>query len=192
MSFLIGVATLFLVQGKAENFFVAGRSLPLWIICFTLASQSIDSNALLGNVDLSYKYQFWDGAVLPIGLGTSLILNGVLLAGKINRDYKGVLTLPDILAKRYGKIVEVLVSIATIISFMMLLAGNLVGMFRNHIATGQFLLFASLQSSTNFLLSILMFPFFLARYGGHRELFVGHLYRWRCVDCGHYYLGVHC
>ena len=82
----------------------------------------------MGNVDLSYKYHFWDGAVLPIGLGLSLIINGVFLAGNINRDHEGVLTLPDILAKRYGVIVEVLVSLATIISFMMLLAGNLVGM----------------------------------------------------------------
>lgn len=127
ISFLIGVATLFLVQGEAENFFVAGRSLPLWIVVFTLAAQSIDSNALLGNADLSYKFHFYDGAVLPIGLGLSLILNGLFLARHINAE-RGVLTLPDVLAKRYGKLVEVLVSLATIVSFMMLLAGNLVGM----------------------------------------------------------------
>jgi Na+/proline symporter len=46
ISFLIGMATLWLVQGKAENFFVAGRSLPLWIVSMTLGAQSIDSNAL--------------------------------------------------------------------------------------------------------------------------------------------------
>jgi hypothetical protein len=56
ISFLIGFATLFLVQGEAENFFVAGRSLPLWIVAITLGAQSIDSNAILGNADLSYKY----------------------------------------------------------------------------------------------------------------------------------------
>lgn len=128
VSFLIGMATLFLVQGEAENFFVGGRSLPLWIVAMTLGAQSIDSNALLGNVDLSYKYHFWDGAVLPIGLGLSLINNGLFLAKHINNDQIGVLTLPDVLSKRYGKVVEVLVSIGTIISFMMLLAGNLVGM----------------------------------------------------------------
>lgn len=127
-SFFIGMGTLLLVQGKAENFFVAGRSLPLWIVAMTLGAQSIDSNALLGNVDLSYKYSFWDGAVLPIGLGLSLLINGVFLAHKINEDHEGVLTLPDILAKRYGRVVEILLSCATIISFMMLLAGNLVGM----------------------------------------------------------------
>jgi hypothetical protein len=56
ISFVIGFATLFLVQGEAENFFVAGRSLPLWIVSMTLGAQSIDSNAILGNADLSYKY----------------------------------------------------------------------------------------------------------------------------------------
>jgi Na+/proline symporter len=65
------------------------------------------------------------GAVIPIGLGLSLIINGVFLADKVNMD--NVLTLPDIFAKRYGKTVEILVSLATVISFIMLLAGNLVG-----------------------------------------------------------------
>jgi Na+/proline symporter len=127
ISFLVGFATLFLVHGEAENFFVAGRSLPLWIVSMTLGAQSIDSNAILGNADLSYKYHFFDGAVLPMGLGLSLILNGLLLARHINAE-RNVLTLPDVFAKRYGRVVEVLVSIAAIISFMMLLAGNLVGM----------------------------------------------------------------
>lgn len=77
-------------------------------------------------MDLSYKYHFYDGAVLPIGLGLSLILNGIFLASKINQD--NALTLPDVFAKRYGKVVEILASICTLISFLMLLAGNLVGM----------------------------------------------------------------
>ena len=55
-SFLIGFATLFFQEGEADNFFVAGRSLPLWIVAMTLGAQSIDSNAILGNADLSYKY----------------------------------------------------------------------------------------------------------------------------------------
>ena len=123
---LVGFSTVYFVKDKSVNYFVAGRSLPLWVIIATLASQSLDSNAILGNVDLSYKYHFWDGAVLPIGLGLSLILNGLFLAGKINND--GALTLPDVFAKRYGKVVELMVSLCTIISFLCLLAGNLVGM----------------------------------------------------------------
>jgi len=127
LSFFIGLLTYFLVKGEAENYFVAGKSLPLWIVAMTLGAQSVDSNSLLGNVDLSYKYQFYDGAVIPIGLGLSLILNGIFLAGKINRE-EGVLTLPDVLSRRYGKVVEVLVGLVSIVSFLMLLAGNLVGM----------------------------------------------------------------
>jgi solute:Na+ symporter, SSS family len=59
-------------------------------------------------------------------LGTSLINNAILLAAKINQE-KNVLTLPDVLAKRYGKVVEVMVSCVSLASFMFLLAGNLVG-----------------------------------------------------------------
>ena len=129
LSFLIGALTYFLVQGEAENYFVAGKSLPLWIVAMTLGAQSVDSNSLLGNVDLSYRFHFFDGAVIPIGLGLSLILNGLLLAGKINAE-ENVLTLPDVLAKRYGKVVEVMVGLVSITSFLMLLAGNLVGMGR--------------------------------------------------------------
>jgi Na+/proline symporter len=55
LCFIIGAATYFMVRGQSVNFFVAGRSLPLWVVAVTLAAQSVDSNALLGNVDLSYK-----------------------------------------------------------------------------------------------------------------------------------------
>lgn len=150
---VVGVACFFFIKGKSENFFVAGRTLPVWvrfalsilqttrlkfspkidvhhlihqIVTATLAASAIDSNAILGNAMLSYKYSFWDGAVLPIGLGLSLILNAVFFARKINVDR--ALTLPDVYAKRYGKVVEIMISICTIISFICLLAGNLVGM----------------------------------------------------------------
>lgn len=90
-------------------------------------SSSFSCLSCVFSVDLSYMFHFWDGAVIPIGLGLSLILNGIFLAAKINAE-KNVLTLPDVLARRYGKVVEVLVSFASIVSFLMLLAGNLVGM----------------------------------------------------------------
>ena len=80
-------AGTYFLKGQSVNFFVAGRSLPLPVIAMTLASQSIDSNALLGNATLSYRYHFWDGAVLPLGLGLSLILNAVFLAKRMNEEY---------------------------------------------------------------------------------------------------------
>ena len=127
VSFILGILTIFLVKDDATNFFLAGKSLPLWIVAFTLGAQSIDSNAILGNVTNSFRFHFFDGFVLPAGLGLSLILNGIFLAPHMNKE-ENVLTLPDVLAKRYGKVPEVLCSICSLISFMMLLAGNLVGM----------------------------------------------------------------
>ena len=93
----------------------------------TLGAQAIESGGLLGNVNLSYKFHFWDGAVIPIGLGCSLLLNAIFFASKLNAE-SNVLTLPDIYSKRYGAVVEVLASLICIVSFLMLLAANLSGM----------------------------------------------------------------
>mmetsp|Transcript_29388 Transcript_29388/g.75967 ORF Transcript_29388/g.75967 Transcript_29388/m.75967 type:complete len:738 (+) Transcript_29388:123-2336(+) len=122
----IGFGCYFLVRGDSSNFFVAGRTLPMFVCSLTLASQSLDSNALLGNADLSYKFQFYDGAALPIGLAMSLFLNAVFLARHINNSH--ALTLPEIYGQKYGALVEVLVSLISCASFVALLAGNLVGM----------------------------------------------------------------
>lgn len=126
VSALIGVLTYFFVRGQSANFFVAGRTLSLPVVAVTLASQSIDSNALLGNVHLSYKFHFYDGLVLPLGLALSLFLNAIFFARQLNRER--VLTLPDVFAKRYGPVVEIFLSIASICSFLFLLAGNIGGM----------------------------------------------------------------
>lgn len=121
----VGIATYFKVAGDSTNFFVAGRNLPAWILVCTLGSQCLDASSALGNLDLAYKYHFWDGAVLPMGLGASLILVGTFLAKPLNE--MRLLTLPDAFARIYGVSSEVLVSLVTIVSFIFLLAGNLVG-----------------------------------------------------------------
>jgi Na+/proline symporter len=119
------VATIFVVKGDHKNFFVAGRNLPLFVIVCTLGSQCFDASSALGNLDLGYTYHWWDGGAFPIGLGMSLVLNGIFFAKPLNEMQ--VLTLPDVFAVKFGPAAEVLVSIVTIISFLFLLAGNLVG-----------------------------------------------------------------
>lgn len=127
LSFVIGLLTTLLVHGDAENYFIAGKSLPLWIVSITLGAQAIESGSLLTNVDLSYRYHFWDGAMLPIGIGASLWVNALLLARHMNAE-KNVLTLPDVLSKNYGKIVELITSLICVVSFIFLLSSNLVGL----------------------------------------------------------------
>ena len=69
VSFAFGLMTYFLVGNKSENYFVAGHALPTWVVAITLGAQAVDSNSLLGNVDLSYKYSFYDGAGTYKGMG---------------------------------------------------------------------------------------------------------------------------
>eukprot|EP00971_Amphidinium_carterae_P210269 4171867-Amphidinium_carterae.1 len=79
---------------EVKNFFVAGRSLPLGVVFATLGSQLFDSSSALGNLDLGYAYHWWDGAVFPLGLGLSLVLNGIFFARPLNE--LNLLTLPDL------------------------------------------------------------------------------------------------
>ncbi|KAG5175437.1 Solute:Sodium symporter family, partial [Tribonema minus] len=125
---IIGLVFLWRVRGKVEKYFVAGRSLNLFVATLALAGQSIDSNATLGNADLAYKYAWFDGAVLVLGLGLSLLLNALLVARHVNKAC--CLTMPDFYARSYGKLFEVLVSLVLCTSFIALLAGNLVGFGR--------------------------------------------------------------
>ena len=51
--------------------------------------------------------------------------NGLTLSGHLNR--MGLLTLPDLFRRKYGTLMEVIVSLIEVASFTCLLAGNLVG-----------------------------------------------------------------
>jgi Na+/proline symporter len=122
---IVGITEYFFIDQDIESFFVGGRSFTALITTMGLGAQAIDSSALLGNADLAYKSGFFDGAAVSIGLALSLILNGLFLADHINQEK--VLTLPDVLARRYGPVVETIVSLSSVMTMLMLIAGNLVG-----------------------------------------------------------------
>lgn len=133
---LLGVSTITLliialglwaarkVKGDSENFIVAGRGLILPLAAATLMAQAADTNATLGNTDLASEFGFWAGASLPIGLALCLFLTGLLFAKPLNRAR--LTTLPDFYRRRYGRTVEVVTSVIMVLSFSILLAGNMV------------------------------------------------------------------
>ncbi|MEL7355986.1 MAG: sodium:solute symporter family protein [Cyanobacteria bacterium J06634_6] len=120
----IGVWASKQIKGDSENFLVAGRGLALPLAASTLMAQSVDSNATLGNTDLSAEFGFWAGAALPIGLSLCLFLTGTFLAKPMNR--MGLLTIPDFYRVKYGRTVELIAACIMSLSFSFLLAGNLV------------------------------------------------------------------
>ena len=132
----VGVWASQQIKGDSVNFLVAGRGLALPLAAATLMAQSVDSNATLGNTDLSAEFGFWAGAALPIGLSLCLFLTGTFLAKPMNR--MGLITIPDFYRVKYGRRVELIAACIMSVSFSFLLAGNLVAggyMFQTFLGT---------------------------------------------------------
>lgn len=121
---VVGLVVARRVDGDSTNFLVAGRSLALPLVAAGLMGQAVDSNATLGNTDLTYSLGFWAGASLPLGLGLCLLITGVFFAAPMNR--MGLLSLPDFYRIKYSRGIELASSVVMIFSFCILLAGNLV------------------------------------------------------------------
>ena len=125
MSFLIGMYSAGLIGGKIRNYYVAGNIIPIWVIVLSLAGQAIEIGGTYENGKTVMLGNFWSGALLPIGIGVSLILIGYFFAEPLHK--MKLLTLPDFYFRKFDKKVETLVSIICVSSFMILIASNLVG-----------------------------------------------------------------
>jgi len=112
------------INGDSVNYIVAGRGLILPLAAATLMAQSLDANATLGNTDLTAQFGFWAGAALPIGLALCLFLTGLFFAKPMNR--MNLMTLPDFYRRKYGRVTEVTAALIMVLSFSLLLGGNLV------------------------------------------------------------------
>ena len=123
ISLAIGLYTYTKVRGSSARFTVCDKSLPLIVVGTTLMAQAVDGNSTLGAVSITYGSSVWAGLMISLGLGISLFVVGRFLASPLNR--MNLLTLPEFFYRRYGKSTELLVSMLTIVSFTVLIAGNL-------------------------------------------------------------------
>jgi len=121
---IVGIVVARKVDGDSANYLVAGRSLGVPLVAVSLMAAAVDSNATVGNTDLTASYGFWAGASLAIGLSICLLISGLFLARPMNK--LKLYTLADFFRRRYGRPVEVGSSIVMIFAFIILLAGNLV------------------------------------------------------------------
>jgi SSS family solute:Na+ symporter len=123
---VVGIAVARKVDGDSVNYLVAGRQLGVPLVAVALTTAAVDSNATVGNTDLSSGYGFWAGASLALGLAICLLLAGLFLAKPMNS--MGLFTLGDFFARRYNRPVELVSSVLMVFAFTILLAGNLVAM----------------------------------------------------------------
>jgi len=123
LTLVVGVISSKLVKKSGRRLIVAGKSLPLALVGTMLAAQAVDGNSSLGNVALVFEFGFWAGAVIPLGLGICLLITGAAYAKKLNK--MSMFTLPDFYFRRYGNGAEGISGVLMIISFTILVAGNL-------------------------------------------------------------------
>jgi SSS family solute:Na+ symporter len=123
ISLAIGLYTYTKVRGSSTRFTVCEKSLPFIVVGTTLMAQAVDGNSTLGAVSITYGGSVWAGLLISIGLAASLVIVGRFLAAPLNR--MNLLTLPEFFHRRYGPHTELLVSVLTILSFIVLVAGNL-------------------------------------------------------------------
>jgi solute:Na+ symporter, SSS family len=123
LTLAVGVISSKMVQRSGRRLIVAGKSLPLALVGTMLAAQAVDGNSSLGNVSLVFQFGFWAGAVIPLGLGICLLITGAFYAKKLNK--MSMFTLPDFYFRRFGNGAEGISGALMIISFTILVAGNL-------------------------------------------------------------------
>jgi Na+/proline symporter len=123
LTLVVGIISSKMIRKSGRRLIVAGKSLPLALVGTMLAAQAVDGNSSLGNVSLVFQFGFWAGAVIPIGLGVCLLVTGIAYAKKLNK--MAMFTLPDFYFRRYGNGAEGISGVLMIISFTILVAGNL-------------------------------------------------------------------
>lgn len=121
--FLIYVAAVVTIgfysgrKGKegTENFFLAGRGLPWYVMGFSLIASSISTEQFIGEVGWAYKYGLavanWEWLVWP---AQAILLFFFLPIFLKNRLY----TIPQLLTKRYSAFTGTLFSIVLIVMYL--------------------------------------------------------------------------
>ena len=118
----VSLARVSKVKTKAD-YLVAGRSLPTYVLIFTLLSSWIGSGSLLGGAENAYKHGFvalWQGA----GGWAGLIL--IYFIAPRARKF-AQFTIPDLLEARYNQTARVLGVIAVLFTYTAITSYQFIG-----------------------------------------------------------------
>src|SRR6201982_3907861 len=118
----VSLSRLRKAQTKAD-YLVAGRSLPAFVLVFTLLSSWIGSGSLLGGAENAYKHGFpalWQ----PAG-GWAGLLIIYFIAPRARKFAQ--FTIPDLLEARYNQTARVLGLIAVLFAYTAITSYQLIG-----------------------------------------------------------------
>jgi SSS family solute:Na+ symporter len=101
---------------SSSDYVVAGRSLPLYITVATVFATWFGSETVLG-ISSTFIDEGLGGIIAdPFGAGMCLILVGLFFAGPLYR--MKLLTISDFYRRKYGRTIELLVSVFICISYL--------------------------------------------------------------------------
>jgi len=118
----VSLARLGKVKTKAD-YLVAGRSLPAFVLIFTLLSSWIGSGSLLGGAENAYKHGF--AALWQAGGGWAGLLLIYFIASRARKFAK--YTIPDLLETRYNQTARVLGVIAILLTYTAITSYQFIG-----------------------------------------------------------------
>lgn len=101
---------------NSKDFAVAGRSLPMSVVTATVFATWFGSEAVLG-IPAAFIENGLRGVIAdPFGSGMCLVLVGVLFARRLYR--MNLMTISDYYRNRFGRFVEILVTVCIVISYL--------------------------------------------------------------------------
>jgi len=118
----VSLTRLSKVKTKAD-YLVAGRTLPAFVLIFTLLSSWIGSGSLLGGAENAYKHGF--AALWQAGGGWAGLLLIYFIAPRARNFAK--FTIPDLLEARYSQTARVLGVIAILFAYTAIASYQLIG-----------------------------------------------------------------
>lgn len=101
---------------SAADFAVAGRHLPFYMVTATVFATWFGSEAVLGIPATFIDGNLRDIVADPFGASLCLILVGIFFAAPLYR--MKLLTIGDFYKRRYGRVAEVLTSLAIVVSYL--------------------------------------------------------------------------
>lgn len=101
---------------SSKDYIVAGRSLPLYIVTATVFATWFGSETVLGTSSTFIDEGLGGIVADPFGASACLIFVGIFFAARLYR--MNLLTIGDFYRRKYGRTVEVMISLAICVSYL--------------------------------------------------------------------------
>ena len=107
-----------------EDFMVAGRSMPGWLVTFTLFATWFGGGTCLGAAGKVYKQGVSGMIIDPLGAALCLVISAMFFFGRLRRY--GFITVCDLYRARYGRATELVTSLCMIPAYVGWVASQIV------------------------------------------------------------------